>query len=42
MLAPAPAESLRIWPVSTAVNRVTNDGAHLLNPVELPVTLGLL
>lgn len=42
MLAPAPAESLRIWPVSTGVNRVTNDGAHLLNPVELPVTLGLV
>ena len=42
MLAPAPEERLRIWPVSTAVNRVTNDGAELLRPVELPATLGLV
>jgi putative SOS response-associated peptidase YedK len=41
MLAPAPAESLRMWPVSTAVNRVTNDGPELLRRVDLPVTLGL-
>lgn len=41
MLAPAPEESLRTWPVSTAVNRVANDGAELLRPVELPITLGL-
>jgi putative SOS response-associated peptidase YedK len=42
MLAPAPEAGLRMWPVSTAVNRVTNDGAELLRPVELPVTLGLV
>jgi putative SOS response-associated peptidase YedK len=41
MLAPAPDESLRVWPVSTEVNRVAADGAHLLRPVELPATLGL-
>ena len=42
MLAPAPEESLRVWPVSTAVNRVTNDGADLLRPVQLSATLGLV
>ena len=41
MLAPAPDESLRMWPVSTEVNRVAADGPHLLRPVELPATLGL-
>ena len=41
MLAPAPEESLRVWPVSTEVNRVAADGPHLLRPVELPATLGL-
>jgi putative SOS response-associated peptidase YedK len=41
MLAPAPDASLRMWPVSTEVNRVAADGPHLLSPVELPATLGL-
>ena len=41
MLAPAAEESLRIWPVSTEVNRVAADGPHLLEPIELPATLGL-
>ncbi len=41
MLSPAPVESLRIWPVSTEVNRVAADGPHLLDPIELPATLGL-
>lgn len=41
MLAPAPEASLRIWPVSTEVNRVAADGPHLLRPIELPGTLGL-
>jgi putative SOS response-associated peptidase YedK len=41
MLAPAAKESLRIWPVSTEVNRVAADGPHLLRPIELPTTLGL-
>jgi putative SOS response-associated peptidase YedK len=42
MLAPAPDEALRIWPVSTAVNRVGTDGPELLAPIEtLPATLGL-
>ena len=41
MLAPAAEESLRIWPVSTEVNKVAADGSHLLRPVELPASLGL-
>jgi len=41
MLVPAPDGSLRMWPVSTEVNRVAADGPHLLRPVELPATLGL-
>ncbi len=44
MLGPAPEESLRIWPVSTEVNRVTSDGPRLLDPVAVavPRTLGLV
>ncbi len=44
MLAPAPDESLRIWPVSTDVNRVASDGPQLLLPVSVsvPSTLGLV
>jgi putative SOS response-associated peptidase YedK len=41
LLTPAPEDSLRIWPVSTEVNRVAADGPHLLWPIELPATLGL-
>jgi putative SOS response-associated peptidase YedK len=41
MLAPAPEESLRIWPVSTEVNKVAADGPHLLRPIALPANLGL-
>ena len=41
MLGPAPEESLRMWPVSTEVNRVAADGPRLLDPIELPATLGL-
>lgn len=41
LLAPCDASSLRMWPVSTAVNRVGNDGPDLLRPVEVPATLGL-
>lgn len=41
MLLAAPEEALRMWPVSTAVNRVQSDGPELLRAVELPATLGL-
>ena len=44
MLSPAPEESLRIWPVSTDVNRVASEGPQLLEPVavSVPSTLGLV
>jgi putative SOS response-associated peptidase YedK len=41
MLMAAPEDSLRMWPVSTAVNRVQVDGPELLRPIELAPTLGL-
>jgi putative SOS response-associated peptidase YedK len=41
MLVPAPPEALRMWPVSTAVNKVDVDGPDLLEPIELAPTLGL-
>lgn len=41
MLLSAPDAALRMWPVSTAVNRVASDGPELLRPVDLPATLGL-
>jgi putative SOS response-associated peptidase YedK len=41
MLAPAPPDTLRMWPVSTAVNKVDVDGPDLLLPIELAPTLGL-
>ena len=41
MLVAAPEDALRMWPVSTAVNRVQVDGPDLLRPIELPPTLEL-
>lgn len=41
MLVAAPESTLRMWPVSTAVNRVQVDGPQLLSPIELPPTLEL-
>jgi len=40
LLVPARASSLRIWPVSTAVNHVASDGPELLRPIDLAPTLG--
>jgi putative SOS response-associated peptidase YedK len=42
LLAPAPDESIRVWPVATAVNRADNEGPELLAPVEPQPTLGLV
>jgi hypothetical protein len=39
LLVPAPDAMVRIWPVSTAVNSVRNDGPELLRPV--PPAAGL-
>ena len=43
LLIPAPDDALRVWPVSTAVNKVGTDGSGLLEPVDVvvPGTLGL-
>jgi putative SOS response-associated peptidase YedK len=41
MLAPAPPDTLRMWPVSTAVNKVDTDGPDLLRQIELAPTFGL-
>jgi putative SOS response-associated peptidase YedK len=41
LLEPTPAAGLRMWPVSTAVNRVAADGPDLLRPIQLAPTLGL-
>lgn len=41
LLRPAPVASLRMWPVSTSVNKVDVDGPELLRPIELAPTLGL-
>lgn len=41
LLVAASDERLRVWPVSTAVNRVGTDGPDLLRPVEVTRTFGL-
>jgi putative SOS response-associated peptidase YedK len=35
LLAAASVDALRMWPVSTAVNRVETDGPELLRPIDL-------
>ena len=42
MLLAAPESALRMWPVSTAVNRVQSHGPQLLRPIELAPSLGLI
>ncbi|HEY8170604.1 MAG TPA: SOS response-associated peptidase [Candidatus Limnocylindria bacterium] len=43
LLAPAPDDAIRIWPVSSAVNRVGTDGPELLVPIDgVSATLGLV
>jgi putative SOS response-associated peptidase YedK len=34
LMQPAPNDAVRIWPVSTAVNSVRNDGPHLLDDIR--------
>jgi putative SOS response-associated peptidase YedK len=36
LLRPYPAEAMTMWPVSTRVNAPKNEGADLIEPVELP------
>src|SRR5512139_2903238 len=35
LIAPAPDDLLEVWPVSTDVNRVANDDAHLVEMINL-------
>lgn len=42
LLVPFPSELMRIWPVSTRVNKAGNDGADLLDPIELDEPKSLL
>jgi putative SOS response-associated peptidase YedK len=39
MLQPAPAAEFTMWPVSTSVNAVANNGPELVEPVELDAEL---
>lgn len=41
LLVPAPDDVLHVWPVSTTVNNVRNNGPHLLEPAPLPMSLDL-
>ena len=34
LLVPAPSESLHFWPVSTLVNKATNEGPELIEPID--------
>ncbi len=36
LLRPAADDVLRLWPISTAVNAVRNNGADLLAPLQAP------
>ena len=38
LMQPFPAETMRIWPVSTRVNKPENDGPSVIEPVELIVS----
>jgi putative SOS response-associated peptidase YedK len=35
LMRPFPADLMRIWPISTRVNKPENDDASILQPVEL-------
>lgn len=39
LLVPAPSELIAFHPVSAEVSNVRNNGAHLVEPIELPATL---
>jgi putative SOS response-associated peptidase YedK len=34
-LSPAPADLMRMWPISTRVNKPENDDPSILEPTEL-------
>ena len=41
LLRPAPDDVLGVYPISTRVNNVRNQGPELLEPMEEPQELGL-
>jgi putative SOS response-associated peptidase YedK len=36
LLRPFPSEAMRMWPISTRVNKPENDDASILDAIELP------
>jgi putative SOS response-associated peptidase YedK len=37
-MRPFPSESMRMWPISTKVNKAENDDASIVEPIELVKT----
>jgi len=37
LMRPFPAEPMRIWPISTRVNKPENDDASIVEPISLAV-----
>ena len=35
LLVPYPSEPMRMWPISTRVNKPENDDAAILEPIEI-------
>jgi putative SOS response-associated peptidase YedK len=35
LMRPFPAEPMRMWPISTPVNKPENDGPSIIKPIEL-------
>jgi putative SOS response-associated peptidase YedK len=35
LMRPFPAELMRMWPISTRVNKPENDGSSIVEPIEL-------
>jgi putative SOS response-associated peptidase YedK len=38
LMRPYPSEPMRMWPISTRVNKPENDDLSILEPIELAVT----
>ena len=38
LMRPFPSESMRMWPISTKVNKAENDDASIVEPIELVKT----
>ena len=40
LMQPFPAEPMRMWPISTRVNKPENDDPSIVEPIELSVAKG--